>query len=154
MNYVDSNLTRGERVIYRAKLHKSIFALPAVLGGLGVIFLVGGLVDDSSGGEVLGIILLLAAVVFLCRPLTLYLTTEMAVTNRRVIGKQGLIRRKTLETNIRGIGGVQVNQSILDRVMGRGNITITAAGAPPNPFVGIAKPLNFRRAALEIVDHR
>ena len=104
-------------------------------------------------GALAFVFVFIAGVLFL-QELALYKTTEMAVTNRRIIGKQGLIRRKTIEMNNTMVGAVQVDQGIIDRIINRGSITVTGAGAPENPFTGISKPLEFRRSALESVDRR
>ena len=154
MGYVEQNLVRGERVVYKAKLHKVIFA-PAVMLGLWTLILMAtAFAVDSSGALILGWLSLFLCIGALLHALIQYRTTEMAVTTRRIIGKQGLIWRKTLEMNNTMVGGVQVNQGIIDRILNRGSITFSGAGAPDNPFTGISKPLTFRRRALGSVDNR
>lgn len=112
-----------------------------------------GAVESSTTAVAVGLLLLIAAGLVAIRPLILYLTTEMAVTNRRIIAKQDLMRRNTLEMLIRAVGVVEVDQCIVDGIMVRGSITITDAGARLNSFVVIAGPLDFRRPTLEMVDH-
>ena len=154
MGYVDKNLARGERVVYMAHLHKAMFgpAIALLVGSL--LMATVGITNDSGGAFLLAFLFFGAATVLFLQEFALYKTTEMAVTNRRIIGKQGLISRKTIEVNNTMVGGVQVDQGIIDRLINRGTITVTGAGAPENPFTGIARPLDFRRQALQAVDRR
>ena len=55
--------------------------------------------------------------------------TEMAVTDRRIIYKRGLIRRMTAEMNIEKVESVSVGQSILGRILDYGTIDVRGTGA-------------------------
>ena len=54
--------------------------------------------------------------------------TEIAVTNRRVIYKKGLVRRQTNEMNMDKVESVKINQSILGRMLDYGDVTILGTG--------------------------
>lgn len=149
MSYVDENLLPGEQVVYRAKLHWSLFAVPMVWGVMGALLCLFGITDGNGLAIGLGVLFCLVALLTLPSPWITYRTTEMAITSQRIIAKRGWIRRDTLEVEHRGIGGVQVKQGIMDRLFNRGTVTITSAGAPRSGFPGIAKPLDFRRNALQ-----
>ena len=73
-------------------------------------------------------------------------TTELAVTNRRIIHKTGLIRRHTVEMTRGQVESVDVDQSILGRFMNFGDIVVHGTGTTPEPFRFIADPLKFRSA--------
>jgi uncharacterized membrane protein YdbT with pleckstrin-like domain len=75
-------------------------------------------------------------------------TTELAVTNRRVIAKFGLIRRDTIEIQVARIESVQVHQSVTGRVLGFGTIVFSGAGTPQVSIPQIADPLGFRKAVV------
>lgn len=80
MGYVDDSLITGECIAYRGRIHWAIF-LPGILllpVVIGLIHLVGAMVAR--------------------------LTTEMAVTNKRVIMKTGWISRMTLEMQLSRTG--------------------------------------------------
>ncbi len=129
-SYVESALTKGEQVVYKGKV--SIWSLaPTLL--LGLILL-----------PLYGIGLLFWAVAAIK-----YLTTELAITNKRVIAKFGLISRSTIEINLQRIESIQVNQGILGRIFNFGSIIVSGAGNPQAPIPGISNPLQFRR---EFVD--
>ena len=73
------------------------------------------------------------------------ITTELAVTTKRVISKRGLISRKTVELNLAKVEAIGVNQSILGRILGYGTVTVVGTGGTKEPFLYIASPLEFRR---------
>jgi uncharacterized membrane protein YdbT with pleckstrin-like domain len=128
-SYVEGSLTNGEQVIYQGKV--SVWSLlPLII--LGFIFLFG----------LIGILFWIAAAIR-------YFTTELAITNKRVIAKFGLISRSTIEINLQKIESIQVNQGILGRIFDYGSIVVSGAGNPQAPIPGISKPLQFRRAFLD-----
>lgn len=75
---------------------------------------------------------------------------EFAITNRRVIVKTGLISRKTLEMNISKIESVNVDQSIMGRILGYGTIQIIGTGGTKESFAKINHPLEFRKKFQEL----
>lgn len=75
---------------------------------------------------------------------------EFAITNRRVIIKTGLISRKTFEMNLSKIESVNVDQSILGRILGYGTIRIVGSGGTKEEFPKIRKPLEFRKKFQEM----
>lgn len=77
-------------------------------------------------------------------------TSEYAITNKRVIIKVGLISRRTLEMNLSKIESVNVNQSILARLLGYGSIVVIGTGGTRETFHNIAEPLMFRRKFQEL----
>jgi len=129
-SYVESALTKGEQVVYQGKV--SIWSLvPLIL--LGLVFLM-------FWG--LGLLFLIAAAIK-------YFTTELAITNKRVIAKFGLISRSTIEINLQKIESIQVNQSIIGRIFNFGSIVVSGAGNPQAPIPGISSPLQFRRSFVD-----
>ena len=79
--------------------------------------------------------------------------TELAVTTQRIIAKQGLISRRTLEMNVAKVENIQVDQTVLGRLLGFGKITVVGTGGTREPFSCIADPLAFRRA-VQAQSHR
>ena len=75
-------------------------------------------------------------------------TTELAVTNRRVIVKFGLIQRDTTEIAVSRIESVQVSQSVAGRLLGFGTVVFSGAGTPQVRIEQLADPLGFRRAVI------
>jgi uncharacterized membrane protein YdbT with pleckstrin-like domain len=129
-SYVESVLTKGEKVVYQGKV--SIWSLtPLFFIGLIFIALYG-----------LGLLFWAAAAIR-------YFTTELTITNKRVIAKFGLVSRSTIEINLQKIESIQVNQGILGRIFNFGSIVVSGAGNPQAPIPGISSPLLFRRAFVD-----
>src|SRR5580692_6968251 len=124
MSYVDKSLIPGEEVAFRTRLHVVIFVVPLLL---------------------LAIAILIAIVWGLAKYID-YATSEFAVTNKRVIIKVGVLRRRTVEMLNSKVEAVAVNQGILGRILGYGNIIVTGTGGTNEAFNGISSPLEFRRA--------
>jgi uncharacterized membrane protein YdbT with pleckstrin-like domain len=71
-------------------------------------------------------------------------TTELAVTDRRVIYKTGVFQRHSMEMNVSKVETVGVNQSILGRILGYGTVVVRGTGGSFEPIPYIGDPLNFR----------
>ena len=132
MSYVDDNLLVGETVVHRARLTWGIFVWPVLV--------------------CLTFYLSLIGLPWLILTLIRFFTTEMAVTSRRVIGKRGVISRRSLELNHNRIESVQVDQGVLGRIFGSGTVTIRGTGGTESRFSGIKDPYEFRRRALGAVE--
>ena len=129
MSYIDDSLIEGESIIHRARVSWwSQFGL--VL--LGIVTLV----------VVIGLFFLIAAWIKVR-------STEIAITNRRVIAKSGFIRRHTVEINLEKVEALKVEQGFLGRVLNYGTIFISGAGTSVAPIANIADPLVFRRKFME-----
>ena len=90
--------------------------------------------------------LALVAVVLLIQQWFQWWVTEIAVTNRRVIYKKGLIRRQTNEMNMDKVESVQIDQSILGRMLDYGNVTILGTGEGFETLRTIASPIELRNS--------
>jgi uncharacterized membrane protein YdbT with pleckstrin-like domain len=132
-SYIEGTLIQDERVLYTG--HISLW-LHAWLIILGVVLL------PAFG---IGLIFLLIAWIK-------YKTTELAITNKRVIAKFGFISRKTVEINIPKIESIQVEQSVTGRLFNYGTLLIAGTGSSQAPILGISKPMEFRKAFMEAQD--
>jgi uncharacterized membrane protein YdbT with pleckstrin-like domain len=90
--------------------------------------------------------LALVAVVLLIKQWLELWVTEIAVTDRRVIYKKGLIRRQTNEMNMDKVESVQIDQSILGRMLGYGDVTILGTGEGFETLRTIASPIELRNS--------
>ena len=72
------------------------------------------------------------------------------VTNKRIIVKTGIISRRTLEMNLNKIESVNVDQSIMGRMLGYGTITIIGTGGTRESFPDIGHAVEFRKRFQEI----
>lgn len=144
MSYLDDHLLDGESIVYRARLHWTIFWASILVVLLGAALTVVLRIYEPEywylGAGLAGIGLLLAI-----GPLIRYVGTEFAVTNKRVLSKTGFIQRESDETLLSKVEAIAVDQTILGRLLGYGTLRITGSGGTEDAFPRIAHPLEFRR---------
>jgi uncharacterized membrane protein YdbT with pleckstrin-like domain len=149
MRYVRRVLQPGETIVYSTKLHWIIY-WRAILLLIVCIMLAGAawyMADNKNLSLALGIAAVIFALLGLSSALRTFIrrwTTELAVTDRRVIYKEGLIARRTLEMNRSRVESVDVYQTILGRILGYGTITLRGTGGSLEPMHTIDDPLTFR----------
>ncbi len=148
MKYVDRVLQPGETVVYATSLHWLIYARAVVIAILALVVFIGaGSVSDATLGTALRLIagfLLLLAIFSGLGAVIRRATTELAVTDRRVIFKTGVFRRHTMEMNRSKVETVGVNQSILGRILSYGTVVVRGTGGSFEPIPYIGDPLTFR----------
>jgi uncharacterized membrane protein YdbT with pleckstrin-like domain len=76
--------------------------------------------------------------------------SEFVITNRRIIIKTGFISRKTFDMNLSKIESVNVDQSVVGRILRYGSITIIGTGGTRETFHYISRPIEFRKAFQEL----
>jgi len=114
MRCVRRVLQPGETIVYATKLHWLIY-IHAILLLIACIILAGAVVSTSDNQN-LSLALKIATVIFALLALSAGLrtfirrtTTELAVTNHRVIYKSGLLSRHTIEMNRDKVESVDVD---------------------------------------------
>jgi uncharacterized membrane protein YdbT with pleckstrin-like domain len=151
MTYIDRILDQDENVIHRGKLHWVIYVAPTLFILLGLAFIA---VSPFSIMGVVGMtwflafgsmLLLVGAMGWIIAWIK-QITTEIAVTSRRVIVKYGLIWRSTMELNAGKIESVQVDQTVMGRILDFGIITARGTGSGIEPVRKVAAPLELRAA--------
>ena len=147
MSYIQRVLQPGEAVVHEARLHPLIFLPALVLLVIALALLVAGTQftgDISLGFKAAAAIFGLLALASWARAAIRRATTELAVTDRRVIYKSGLLARHTLEMNRSKVESVDVDQSILGRIFSFGTIIVRGTGGSLEPIRQISDPLTFR----------
>jgi uncharacterized membrane protein YdbT with pleckstrin-like domain len=148
MGYAEQNLMPGEEIVYKAKLHWVLFLRPIGPLILALILLIFGSAQNSDSVTIfrcLAGIFFLGVIVSGIGAFTLFITTEFALTNKRVIAKSGWIRRRSVELLLSKIESIGVNQPILGRILDYGTIIVTGTGGTKEPFRDIAAPMELRK---------
>lgn len=140
MSYISENLLGGEKVIYEGRL--SVWAIAKWM--VGGFVLTPFIFSDNR----LGFFIFAMGVVMMCVGMVQFATTEMAVTSMRVIAKQGWIARRTSEISLARVEGVEVVQSVVQRLLDYGHIVVSGVGSHSANILNVAEPMNFRRAFL------
>ncbi len=159
MSYYQKVLMPDESVRAMGRLHWAIYLrawfLFVIGAAAGVAFLYlhyGSGVEDNripsyiAGG--VAVLFLLAAFIASQNALIRRQTTEIVVTDRRIIFKEGFIRRRTMEMNLSKVETVDVIQGIWGRVFDYGSIVIRGVGSSYEPLRMIANPLALRTAII------
>lgn len=150
-SYIDSNLTTNERVIKEAQVSWWSQWPFLLFGGLFLLSCIGNSIGeqtDGGGGFLifLGLLLLIIAVIRV-------LTTELVLTNKRVIAKTGFIRRNTIELRLEKVEGFMVNQGILGRIFNYGSVLVSGTGGIRTPIPFIYHPTEFRMVVNEFIEN-
>ena len=151
MGYVDEILEPGEKVVFTTRLSWTLY-VPAVVYAVIAVALT-AFATSAAGFGVAALIIAalaaLAAVAALFSFLRAWFrrwTTEIAVTDRRVVLKRGFIRRHTVEMNMQKVESVDVDQTQLGRIFNYGAVTIRGTGSTLESLRMIDHPLKLRSA--------
>jgi uncharacterized membrane protein YdbT with pleckstrin-like domain len=155
--YVDANLITGENVTYRGGLHWIVLVAPASIAVIVVLFGVAMLVAGGSAKEAglrelaysAGALAIFIAAIYLLVAILHWRAAEFAVTNKRVIFKVGVLKRRTQEMFLEKIESVNVDEGLLGRALDYGTVAIRGTGGTLEPFRNISHALEFRRQVQE-----
>src|SRR5215469_7819041 len=124
--YVDEILQPGEKVLYSTNAHW-LFYGPAILAWIvvAILLIVSGLVPSLMlACWAAAAIVAVVALYWTIKGWFHRMTTETDVTNMRVVHKTGFIKRRTFEMALNKVESVDVNQTILGRILNYGDVTI------------------------------
>ena len=149
MSYINRVLQPGETIAYASRLHWIVYLWGLAVLALGIA---GAIVlpRDTARGAFLYASLAVCAIGLgiLIVAWIKRVTTEIAVTNKRLIYKEGIISRRTMEMNMDKIESIDVNQSILGRVFDYGTIVVRGTGSGLEPLKRIDAPIELRNSVM------
>ena len=140
--YIEENLARDEKIIIKAQVTWLSQFWYLLFGGLFVLL---ALPSKSFLFFLIGVVFIAIAVVHV-------ITTELALTNRRIIAKSGLIRRNTIELKVNRVESLGVDQGVLGRILNFGSIVVKGVGGSNAPIPYIARPMEFRQQVNNFLD--
>lgn len=156
---VAQQLAPGERVIVRTRPQARTLALPAiafVLVPALCAFSLGWLLRHRmefdpavapwvpAGAWLIATIALLLILWYSVRPLTRWLSTEYLLTNWRLTRRQGWLRRREQEHYLSAIRQIDTSQSLPQRLLRCGNITLELAHGSSAAYVDVPEVAKFR----------
>jgi len=153
-SHLQDELMSGEKIIYTAKPHWTVFLAP--IGWLIMsiaIYVIGSTheLDWLAIGNAPPFYKIASGI---CLLLTLvqggftwlnYRMTDYAITNRRVLMKTGILHRYTVGILLKKIEVMKVLQPLFGRIFGYGIVMIIGVGGTHDPFPNLPKPLVFRK---------
>lgn len=149
MSYMDKNLLPDERILFRTKKHIIIFFVPVVLTILAV-FATYYMRANPILAQVQTAPWLVTLIFWAYMGLD-YMTSEYAVTNKRVMMREGFFNRHATEMRLAAISQVNVDQSLAGQLFDYGTVSLNAFGAYDS-FPLIAKPFLFQKYVNEQLD--
>jgi uncharacterized membrane protein YdbT with pleckstrin-like domain len=147
-SYVDSVLADGEKIVHRASISHWTFFLSYFSGTLLIVAGVGvGIAATNQTGPwmILAATLAIGGIAVLLSAVIRRQTTELVLTDKRIITKRGLVSRETVEMNLSKVESLHVNQGLMGRILGYGDVTMVGTGSSLEPLRGIARPLELRK---------
>jgi hypothetical protein len=155
MGYVASVIQPGEKITFNGKIHWVVYFWPITFALIGIDLILLGPAQMSfvydkpiDGGPpfflLFGVCFTALGLVNFIGVLFYTLTTEIVVTNRRVIFKKGFIWRKTMEMNLAKVESVYIDQTVIGRILDYGTVAIIGTGSSIEPFTSVDSPIKLR----------
>jgi uncharacterized membrane protein YdbT with pleckstrin-like domain len=146
VGYIERSLGKSETLLYKARFHQLYFtAAWTMVGSMAVLALAAAYSLRTSTSSGYGILMLIAIVALawgLTRLIPIW-TTEIGVTNQRLIVKRGWLSLSTDELQLRAIEQVNLNQGLVGRVFDFGRVDVHGTGVDDVRIPSIAEPLEL-----------
>ncbi|CAN5593527.1 hypothetical protein BH18VER1_BH18VER1_04610 [soil metagenome] len=141
-----STIAPDETAFFRTSLHWVIFVRFAILALLVFLFVAMpfAIGVQALAGSQLGWFTLPLPALIMLPPTLAFASSELVITDKRVLIKTGIVRRQSLELFISRIESIGVNQGVLGRMFNYGTVTMRGMGGSEQAFEAIAEPLQFR----------
>ncbi len=171
MHYIQQSLTENEELVHVAHFHwmysvqalvNIVFSLALAIGvvvfaikmepiifntpGFGDLSWLGKVQNLHPGVKIVAFFIMLMGVMRFVQMMIVKATTEIAVTNKRLVYKRGLVARYVGEMNIDRVEGVNVLQGVLGRIFGYGRVMVRGMGIGEIVLPPIAEPIKFRKS--------
>ncbi len=153
-------LIEGEELVLSLHPHAIVLVPPGLVGVLvlvGWALLLPNLPDGGAGSALMWVLLGGGVLLLIWFPVRAYLTwvnSYFVVTSDRVIHRQGIIGKYSMEIPLEAVNDVRFNQTVFERLIGGGDLIIESAGEAgrqafsdiPPPGEGATHDLRARRA--------
>lgn len=146
MSFILDNLSEDEVLEYSGNVHWFVFYQSIINVAISLVCAV---LWISLNSPLLMLVSIVALVISLYHGVKAFIhmkSTEVGITNQRVLLKTGLILRHTHEIPLSKIESVSLNQSILGRLLDFADIDVKGVGTGIDSIKLISKPLEFRKA--------
>jgi uncharacterized membrane protein YdbT with pleckstrin-like domain len=155
MGYIEDNLLPDEIIIAKAKIHWAIFIYPIFIFVFGLLLVPIIRITPEPGLTYSAFALfIMIFITWIIPALGLfvlivacfsYITTEFALTDRRIIAKVGILNQHSIEVMINKIESIRVSQPILGRILNYGTIIVIGSGGTHQRFKNISQPMQLRQ---------
>jgi hypothetical protein len=145
-SYTAATLQPNERALHHTRIHWMAL-MPSIIGAALALVVIVPIAMFASWKDFYWawLLVLIPIGIFGSAAVTVR-TSELVITDRRVLIKVGFVQRHTFEMFISKIESVAVFQSMLGRLFNYGTVEIRGTGGSAESFATIAAPLPFRDA--------
>jgi membrane protein YdbS with pleckstrin-like domain len=156
MGYPEKSLNPGEQLAIDVRPHWKYLAGPIFAVAVVVVGSVEALVEDvPHWAEVALAVLLVLCLVWLLGRYIKWVTTSFVVTTERLIMRKGVLRRSVREILLDRLTDITYNQTLLDRIMGCGNILLESPGRDsPETFPDLPHPVRIQNEIYRLINQR
>ena len=144
MSYTSDNLTQGEVILFNSSFSKAYLWFD-LISCSAVSILLASITNSSTVYVVMMIIFFMMSIPKLIR----YFTEEYSITSRKILSKSGWISRNTDELPLKVIEGIDVKQTVIDRILGAGTLIVTGRGTQRVTFEGVDNPIAVKKQLEE-----
>lgn len=149
--FIEKDLIKGEEIKFSTRITKLIFlrALNPLIIAL-IVFVL------SMNNIILNLfyiysLLFFISFLYLIESFLKVYTSEIVLTNKRIVIKSGFIRRNVQEISLEKVESFTLNQNIFERFFNIGNIQVHGVGKL-NIFINnIANPTEFKKRSFEVI---
>lgn len=154
-SYVKRAMQPDEKVVYSAQLHWIIYKagvfftlLGGVVGYYGVSTIGLAVGADWASYTTLpvkygSVALIALGALQLVISFIRQISTELVITDQRVIAKHGLIATTSYELMMTKVEGATIDQSVMGRIFGYGTLMVKGTGGGISPIDHVADPYQF-----------
>jgi uncharacterized membrane protein YdbT with pleckstrin-like domain len=146
MSYIEQSLGANETVHYTAKFPTARYLSAWLVLGIG---LVGGAFCALHGAFPIGLLIIACAAAAFFWIMYRPWTTEIAITNLRLIYKRGLFQRRTNDLQLRAIEEVRLHQDFWGRMFDYGNVEFHGTGVDDLRLPALRDPVAVQKAVQE-----
>jgi uncharacterized membrane protein YdbT with pleckstrin-like domain len=142
------DLEPGERVIFqghpswRAILGFYLKGLLLVILAGGIAAAVTGITDDEVKGGTVTIVVIAALALMVLVGLIKRIATVYSITTHRLHIKRGIVARHVQQTRLERVQNVNIEQSVIQRILQVGTVDFDTAGSGDSDFsfIGVSQP--------------
>jgi membrane protein YdbS with pleckstrin-like domain len=133
-----SDLTQGEQVIFKTRTHLKVLTWPIAVLVIAAAAVIASNMIEFGGSARSAILIAIAALATLAvlaytvPRWVSWLASSDTLTTRRLISRQGVVKRLGSEIPLSRVQGVESEQSLLDRLFGCGTLVVQTAGETSN----------------------
>jgi membrane protein YdbS with pleckstrin-like domain len=167
MKYIDNNLLPDERIVFRTQKAPVVFFAPLAFLliawfftlNIPIVLQVDSVINHVFNTPILWKIHRIPAFFFLVlavyssiMPTIIYVTSDYAVTNKRIIMREGFFDRRVSDTRLSTVSHVDVNQGPIAQLFNYGDIAINSFGGVGDVFTLIARPNEFQKSVRALLN--